>query len=163
MSRQATEWRRRVVNALCRLESAAPTIEETDEYAFARRMVNALYDRWREPYVVACYYTFGCHPAKLQERLEARRALRQWELYRLVPDYGPQEDNRVRFGVFNMAAPIKSRLDPGQASREAQNNQTNDRKLGDRRENANPQKPAKTVSWPKRTAVRTVSGRRSAG
>lgn len=83
-----------MVNALCRLESTALTIEQTDEYGFARRMVNALYDNWREPYVVACYYTFGCHPEKLQERLEARRALRQWELYRLIPDYDPQEDPR---------------------------------------------------------------------
>ena len=94
VSRQSTEWRRRIVMALCRLESAAPRIDEAEEYAFARRLVNALYDRWREPYVVACYYTFGVHPAKLQERLEARRALRQWELYRLVPDYDPLEDPR---------------------------------------------------------------------
>lgn len=52
------------------------------DYQFARRLVNAAVEGWREPYVVACYYTYGLHPEKLIPALAARRALQTWELYR---------------------------------------------------------------------------------
>jgi hypothetical protein len=55
MSRQASEWQRRVGSALCRLESSAVTLEHTDPYAFARRVVNAGLEGWNEPFVYATY------------------------------------------------------------------------------------------------------------
>lgn len=82
MSRQATEWRRRIVTALCRLESDSPSEDVAFDYSFARRVVNAALEGWAEPYVTACYYVFGLHPAKLIPALAARQANSQWELYR---------------------------------------------------------------------------------
>lgn len=84
MSRQATDWRRRIVRALVRLEGAAERADlvYSHEYAFARRVVNAAHEGWKEPYVYACYMEFGLHPAKLIPALAARRAQQTWELYR---------------------------------------------------------------------------------
>lgn len=110
LSRQATAMRRRVLDALLRLEHHAPTLEEQGEYEFARRLFNALLDGWADPYVTACYYTFGLHPAKLLPALAARRALQQWELYRHDPspirDGGPQESSRHMREVLPPPCPL---------------------------------------------------------
>lgn len=74
------------MKALCDLEYRAQTEADTMDYQFARRLVNAVLEGWREPYVVACYYTYGLHPVKLIPALAARRNLQRWELYRV--DYG---------------------------------------------------------------------------
>lgn len=91
MSRQAGDWRRRVLRALSDLEYHAPTEADTMDYQFARRLVNALLEGWQDPYVVACYYTYGLHPDKLIPALAARRALQTWELYRENVDEATQE------------------------------------------------------------------------
>lgn len=70
------------MTALCRLEHDSQSEVEAFDYSFARRVVNASLEGWDEPYVVACYYTFGLHPAKLIPALAARQANSQWELYR---------------------------------------------------------------------------------
>jgi hypothetical protein len=82
MSRQATEFRRRVVNRLYRLESTAATNAEGQHWHFCREIVRRALDGWKDPWTAAHYYTFGLSPDKYRVALAARRALELWEVSR---------------------------------------------------------------------------------
>jgi hypothetical protein len=82
MPRQATEFRRRVVNRLYRLESTAATNAEGQHWHFCREIVRRALDGWKDPWTAAHYYTFGLAPDKYRAALAARQALELWEVSR---------------------------------------------------------------------------------
>lgn len=94
MSRQVTAWRRRVVARFCHLEAHAPTIAEQLHWHFCREILRRALEGWRDPWVVAHYYTYGLHPDKYRQARAAEQARQLWELHRArraaKPTYPPE-------------------------------------------------------------------------
>ena len=85
MSRQATAWRRRVVDAFYHAESRAVTVSEREHWHFCRELLRRALEGWRDPWVAAHYYTYGLHPTEYRKRLADLHARCIWELHQARP------------------------------------------------------------------------------
>jgi hypothetical protein len=92
VSRQATEWRNRVVHRFFRNELRAQTIEEQDHWHLCREILRRALDGWRDPWVAAHYYLYGLHPRKLPKALAERDAWMHRQTLALRKP--PQPDHR---------------------------------------------------------------------
>jgi hypothetical protein len=81
MSRQATAWKRRMVNRLYENEATSRTPTERLHWHFCREILRRALDGWRDPWVAAHYYTYGLHPTKYRAAITARVARQTWELH----------------------------------------------------------------------------------
>ena len=90
----------RVLDRVYAAAQEAQNEEECELYSVTLQFIGLLRDGWRNPFECAWMMGVGLSMEKYQRRCAERRAFRQKELDRAIPDFDPAEAKRAsqRFG-----------------------------------------------------------------
>ena len=78
--KKATAFLANVIRYIHGEGQKARTQDEHEDFTVALHILNAIWQGWTEPVLVAYYYAFGVHPDKYRRKRLERHAHMAWEL-----------------------------------------------------------------------------------